>query len=60
MENPDVNKRFLEKTAKNVERLTNLIHDLDEISKLERGELVLNKTNFIIQDFVKEVLKVFP
>jgi two-component system phosphate regulon sensor histidine kinase PhoR len=38
-----------------VERLTNLIQDLDEISKLERGELVLTKTNFIIQDFVKEV-----
>ncbi|MGZ5190784.1 MAG: histidine kinase dimerization/phospho-acceptor domain-containing protein, partial [Flavisolibacter sp.] len=42
MENPEVNKRFLEKAAKNVERLVNLIRDLDEISKLERGELKLN------------------
>ena len=39
LENPEVNKRFLEKTATNVERLTNLLNDLDEISKLERGEL---------------------
>ena len=57
LENPEVNKKFLEKTAKNVERLTNLINDLDEISKLERGELVLSKTNFVIQDVVREVFE---
>src|SRR6266536_3197299 len=28
MENPEVNKKFLEKTSKNVDRLTNLINDL--------------------------------
>lgn len=53
--NPEVNKKFLEKTAKNVERLTHLLNDLDEISSLERGELVLYKENFVIQDLVKEV-----
>jgi len=57
MHNPEINKRFLEKTEKNVERLTNLIQDLDEISKLERGELVLTKTNFAIQEFTKEVFE---
>jgi two-component system phosphate regulon sensor histidine kinase PhoR len=57
LENPQVNKRFLEKAAKNVERLVNLIEDLDEISRLERGELKLNETNFIIQDLVKEVFE---
>ena len=55
--NPDVNKRFLEKAAKNVDRLTHLLNDLDEISSLERGELVLFKQNFIIQDVVKEVFE---
>jgi two-component system phosphate regulon sensor histidine kinase PhoR len=57
LENPEVNKRFLEKTATNVERLTNLLTDLDEISKLERGELSLFKQNFIIQDIVKDVFE---
>jgi two-component system phosphate regulon sensor histidine kinase PhoR len=57
LENPEVNKKFLEKTAKNVERLTNLINDLDEISKLERGELLLTKQNFVIQELVKEVFE---
>lgn len=55
MNDPEVNKKFLEKTSRNVERLTNLINDLDEISRLERGELVISKTNFIIQDIVRDV-----
>ena len=55
--NPDVNKKFLEKTAKNVDRLTHLLNDLDEISRLERGELVLNRDNFIIQDLVRDVFE---
>ena len=55
--NPDVNKRFLEKTAKNVDRLTHLLNDLDEISSLERGELTLYKTNFVIQELVKDVFE---
>ena len=59
MENPETNKRFLEKTAKNTERLVNLLNDLDEISKLERGELKLHKEFFIIQELVKEVFENF-
>ena len=55
--NPDVNNKFLEKTANNVTRLTNLLNDLDEISSLERGELHLYKQNFVIQDLVKEVFE---
>ena len=54
MNNPEVNQRFLEKTSKNVDRLTHLLTDLDQISKLERGELVLYKQNFVIQELVKE------
>ncbi|MEJ0103307.1 MAG: ATP-binding protein [Bacteroidota bacterium] len=57
LENPEVNKRFLEKTSKNVERLVNLINDLDEISKLERGELVIYKQNFIIQELIRETFE---
>lgn len=57
LENPEVNKKFLEKTSTNVERLTNLMNDLDEISRLERGELNLFKQSFIIQDLVKETFE---
>lgn len=55
--NPEVNKKFLEKTSKNVDRLTHLLNDLDEISRLERGELVLNRQNFVIQDLVKDIFE---
>jgi two-component system, OmpR family, phosphate regulon sensor histidine kinase PhoR len=57
LENPETNKRFLEKTAKNTERLVTLLKDLDEISKLERGELKLHKQYFVIQDLIKEVFE---
>jgi two-component system phosphate regulon sensor histidine kinase PhoR len=55
--NPEVNKKFLEKTSKNVDRLTHLLNDLDEISSLERGELILYKQNFVIQELVKDVFE---
>lgn len=55
LNNEEVNKKFLEKASKNVIRLTNLLTDLDEISSLERGELILYKQNFVIQELVREV-----
>lgn len=57
LENKDVNRRFLEKAGKNVDRLVHLIQDLDEISRLERGELKIAEQNFIIQDLVREVFE---
>ena len=35
LDNPEVNKKFLRSTARNIDRLVNLVDDLDEISKLE-------------------------
>jgi two-component system phosphate regulon sensor histidine kinase PhoR len=53
--NEAVNMKFLQSTSRNVDRLVNLLHDLDEISKLESGLQQLHFTNFIIQDLYKEV-----
>ncbi len=55
LENTEVNKKFLQSTSRNVDRLVNLVDDLDEISKLEMGEQLLFQDNFIIQDLLKEV-----
>lgn len=57
LENPEVNRRFLEKAGKNVDRLANLLKDLDAISKLERGELKLSRQNFVIQDVIREAVE---
>ena len=40
-----------------MERLVNLVNDLDEISKLESGEQLLLKQNFLIQDLIREVFE---
>jgi len=50
-----VNRQFLSNASKNIDRLCNLIDDLDEISKLESGEVKINKEIFVIQDLVKDV-----
>ena len=57
LENQEVNRRFLENASKNVDRMVNLMKDLDEISSLESGEQPLYKLNFIIQDLIKDVFE---
>ncbi len=55
LENPDVNKKFLSSTSRNIDRLVNLVGDLDEISRLESGEQLLYEENFVVQELLKEV-----
>jgi two-component system phosphate regulon sensor histidine kinase PhoR len=57
MEDTAIRRKFLENAAKNVERLVNLMNDLDEISTLERGEQLLYKQNFVIQDLTREIFE---
>lgn len=54
-ENPELSKKFLENTSRNVQRMVNLVNDLDEISTLESGAQPMTKTGFIIQDLIREV-----
>jgi two-component system phosphate regulon sensor histidine kinase PhoR len=44
LNNSEVNRKFLENAARNVNRMVSLVNDLDEISKLEMGEQPLNKS----------------
>src|SRR6201990_2977053 len=57
MEQPAIRKKFLENASRNITRLVNLMNDLDEISKLESGEQLLYKQNFVIQDLIREVIE---
>src|SRR5476651_2453953 len=56
-EDQELAKDFLAKAAKNVDRLSYLIQDLDEISKLESGEIPINYSKFKINDLIKEVFE---
>lgn len=55
LENAEISTKFLNNTSKNISRLVNLLNDLDEITRLESGEQILYKENFIIQDLIREV-----
>ena len=56
-EDKQLARDFLVKASKNVDRLSYLIKDLDEISKLESGEIPINLTRFKINDLIKEVFE---
>ncbi len=55
--NPEQSQKFLAKAAKNVDRLSYLIKDLDAISKLESGEIPVNFEVFDISSLIFEVLE---
>jgi two-component system, OmpR family, phosphate regulon sensor histidine kinase PhoR len=51
----NVKIKYLQRADKGVERLIYIVEDLDMISKLELGEVVLDKTDFDIVKLVKTV-----
>lgn len=57
LEDPENNQRFLEKTAKSVDRMVTLLDDLDEISRLEAGELTVEKEDFDIIKLAQECVE---
>tara|TARA_R110002049_G_scaffold113889_4_gene264670 strand:+ start:1776 stop:2813 length:1038 start_codon:yes stop_codon:yes gene_type:complete len=56
IEDQKIRKKYLARASKGVERLTYIIKDLDMITKLEVGDVSLEKENF---DMVKLVQNVF-
>lgn len=54
-----IRKKYLVRASKGVERLIYIIKDLDMITKLEVGDLSLNKKEFDIVDVVKSVFDLF-
>lgn len=52
-----VNMTFLQKAAKNVDRLQTIVEDLSAISRLESGDLVLDIRVFDIRQLTEEVFE---
>jgi len=57
LEDPNINREFLLKTEMNIDRLIQLVDDLDIISSLESGEVRMEKSRFDIQALAKEVFE---
>ncbi len=56
LEDPNINRNYLERAEKSVERMINIIDDLEAISRLESGEMILEKDNFDIPELAKEII----
>lgn len=57
LEDKKINRLYLERTEKSVNRLISIIDDLESISRLESGELKLDKTKFDLVKLVDEVFE---
>ncbi|MDP3435164.1 MAG: ATP-binding protein [Bacteroidota bacterium] len=56
IDDPKINKLYLQRTEKSIDRMISIVEDLESITKLESGELTLNLVNF---DMVKLTEDVF-
>lgn len=54
-----IRKKYLERAQKGVERLTYIVKDMDMITRLEVGDMSLDKENFDIVKLVKQVFDQF-
>lgn len=59
LEDPSVNRKFLNSTSKSIDRLVQLVDDLDEISRLESGSAPLMEEKFLIQETIRDVYEEF-
>jgi two-component system phosphate regulon sensor histidine kinase PhoR len=57
MDDPEINRKFLLKAAKNVERMSGLLEDLDVITKMEGGNLDIEMVPFDLLEIVRETME---
>ncbi len=56
MDDPDINRKYLERTEKSIDRMISIIEDLEAISKFEAGEMKLKTEFFDIVSLTTEVI----
>jgi two-component system, OmpR family, phosphate regulon sensor histidine kinase PhoR len=56
LEDPTINRNYLERAAKNVERLQAIVDDLETINRLEIGDQYLDFREFNLREMCEEVL----
>ena len=57
LEDPDINRLYLERAEKSVERMIQIIKDLEYLGRIEAGELELNFQSFDLVKLVEEVFE---
>jgi two-component system, OmpR family, phosphate regulon sensor histidine kinase PhoR len=56
LDDPHINRKYLERTEKSIDRMISIIDDLEAISKLEAGEMKLKMEMFDIVNLCLEVV----
>src|SRR5665647_2956723 len=57
LEDPEINRLYLERTEKSIDRMINIVEDLESITKLESGEMKLNLEPFDLLKLTEEVFE---
>lgn len=57
LEDETVNQMFITRAATNVQRLQTIVEDLESISRLESGDLILEMQTFDIKELTQEVFE---
>lgn len=55
LDDENVNRKFLTNASKGIDRLVQLVDDLNQISKLESGKIPIIQESFSIQELVRDV-----
>lgn len=59
IENPEITHKYLKRIDISVERLLNIVKDLDMINRYEAGEIQLQITDFDINALILEIFEIF-
>lgn len=57
IEDANVNMHYLNKASKGIDRLISMVDDLESISRLESGELIVEKRTFDLLELVQDVVE---
>jgi len=57
LEDPKINRLYLERTEKSIDRMISIVEDLESIAKLESGELKISMQPFDIVKLTEEVFE---
>lgn len=57
LEDPKINRLYLERTEKSIDRMISIVEDLESITKLESGEMKLNMEPFDLVKLTEDVFE---
>ena len=56
LDDPKINKTYLERAERSVERMVNIVEDLEIITQFESGQLILHKEKFDIVELARDTM----